>query len=477
MSALVQSETTAGIVATGRAQSAVAGRSLSAFIYYSLLAVILLMATPYGAVQPWWKASFQCAVFLLAAVSIISGGLSFARSQVRLFLPLLLLVGFALVQTISGGANANYPPGAGWIISADPYQTRLFALHLFSLLVLGWLITNHVRDKRRVYQLVDTIVAVGFVTASFGLLRQLTQQSDGFFLAGLKVGFGYGQFINPNHFAYLMEMALGLILGIAAAGGLRGVRLAAYVLAAIPMSLGLILSGSRGGILSIICVVPVLAIILLSRSRNRSADGLPRERSIWRAGKLILVQMALVVLMLSAAITTVTYVGGEKLSGKLVTVGAEFDRGTSDAYVLRTSTWRATWNLIKDRPLAGVGFGGYWIAITKYHTASGEITPQEAHNDYLELLASGGLIGLVLALWFLVEFIRAARRNIRSDDRHMRPIRLGALGGILAVSIHSLVDFGLHIPINAALLVTLMALVVRPVEAIGDGKTQLSQPR
>jgi len=319
----------------------------------------------------------------------------------------------------------------------------------------------------------DTIVAIGFLSASFGLWRQLTQQSDGFFLAGLKAGFGYGQFINANHFAYLMEMALGLILGTAAAGGLRGLRLAVYLLAAVPMCLDLILSGSRGGILSLICLVPFFALIFISSRRKRLEEDAPRKGSIWRAGKLILVQLALIVLLLSAAVTTIIYVGGEPLNQKLGSVRAEFDQHTADAYVLRASTWRATWNLIKDRPIAGAGFGGYWIAISKYHTSSGEITPQEAHNDYLELLASGGLIGLGLALWFLVEFIFAARRNLRSNDRLMHAIRLGALASILAVSIHSLVDFGLHIPINAALLVTLVALVVMPFQIIGKDNTQL----
>lgn len=460
MSALVQSERTATVLTCDHAESAVTVSSLSAFIHYAVLAVIILMAIPYGSVQPWWKASFQCTVFLLAAVSVFSNGISFPRSQIRLFVPLLLLVGSALVQTISVGNPT---------ISADPYQTRLFALNLLSLLTLGWLIAKHVNDQRRIYLLIDTIVAVGFLSASFGLWRQLTQQSDGFFLAGLKAGFGYGQFINANHFAYLMEMALGLILGIAAAGGLRGLRLALYLVAAVPMCLGLILSGSRGGVLSLICLVPFLALILVSGKRKKSDDGLSRERSIWQAGKVILAQVALIILLLSAAVTTVIYVGGEPLTRKLATVDVEFNQRTADTYVLRASTWRATWSLIKDRPLAGAGFGGYWIAISKYHTSSGEITPQEAHNDYLELIASGGLIGLGLALWFLVEFIRTVRGNLRSDDRLMHAIRLGGLASILAVSIHSLVDFGLHIPINAFVFAAIISLVTIPVAKEGFG--------
>ena len=53
-------------------------------------------------------------------------------------------------------------------------------------------------------------------------------------------------------------------------------------------------------------------------------------------------------------------------------------------------------------PFLGVGLGGYWIGITAYHDASGLMTPQEAHNDYLELLSSGGLIGFAIGVWFVV---------------------------------------------------------------------------
>ncbi|MDQ2920447.1 MAG: O-antigen ligase family protein, partial [Acidobacteriota bacterium] len=117
------------------------------------------------------------------------------------------------------------------------------------------------------------------------------------------------------------------------------------------------------------------------------------------------------------------------------------------------------WELIKDHPVSGVGFGGYWIAITKYHRASGEATPQEAHNDYLELLASGGLIGLSIGVWFVVALVMTARRRLRSRDNEIRAVTLGALAGILAVAVHSLVDFGLHITINALIFTVLVSII------------------
>ena len=114
--------------------------------------------------------------------------------------------------------------------------------------------------------------------------------------------------------------------------------------------------------------------------------------------------------------------------------------------------------MIKAHPVAGVGFGGYWTAITNYHDASGAFTPQEAHNDYLELLASGGLISCVLVVWFVAVFLKRARENLSSLDPYRRALCLGALTGIFGVLIHSFVDFGLHVTINALVFCVLMVI-------------------
>jgi O-antigen ligase len=109
-------------------------------------------------------------------------------------------------------------------------------------------------------------------------------------------------------------------------------------------------------------------------------------------------------------------------------------------------------------PIAGVGLGGYWIGITAYHDASGVLTPQEAHNDYLELLSSGGVIGLALGVWFAVIVIRLAHRNLNTDTGFLRAVRIGSVLGIAGVAAHSLLDFGLHLMGNTVVFLTLIML-------------------
>ena len=154
------------------------------------------------------------------------------------------------------------------------------------------------------------------------------------------------------------------------------------------------------------------------------------------------------------------WVGGDPLAHQLAGIPNEFGVKDSDKYsqTYRSRIWPTTWEMIKDHPLGGVGFGGYWIAITKYHNASGEFTPQQAHNDYLELLASGGLIGVAIGLWFIGGFCKSVLIRLRHPDPLLGAFSMGALAGIFAVAIHSIVDFGLHITINALLFATLLVI-------------------
>lgn len=440
-------------------------------VFYGVLGVVLLASIPYGSVEPWWRALFQCLIFALAIVSILERLRSETRHELnpqtrRVFVPLFTLVIFAIAQTVPW-SSANLPGiGQVWTsLSVDASQTWLFVIHLTALGLLGWLLLAHVSSERRFQLLVDFIIVIGVVSAVFGISRQARQHEVGFILPYLRPAIGYAQFINYNHFAFLMEMALGLVLGIVVCRGVSGTRLVIYLVAALPMWTALILSNSRGGILSILCQVIFLGLLPGLRKDIRENSKATGSRLL-RASRLVAVRGVLVAALLAGAIATVVLVGGDPLGGRLEAVPLELDQQTAQTMTLRQSIWRATWAMIKDHPIAGVGFGSYAVAIPKYHVASGEVTPQEAHNDYLELLASGGLIGFAICTWFAVNFLGAARAQLcnPASSPYMRAARFGALAGILTVCVHSLVDFGLHIPINAFVITALLSLVLANIQ-------------
>jgi O-antigen ligase len=157
------------------------------------------------------------------------------------------------------------------------------------------------------------------------------------------------------------------------------------------------------------------------------------------------------------------WIGGDLLVTRLASLSGEIRAEASDPHagVRRREVWAATWELFRSQPITGSGFGAYAVGITRFHNASGQWTPEAAHNDYLELLASGGLIGVALLVWFAIAFCQSARRQLNHVDATQRAICLGALTGIFGVVAHSAVDFGLHVTVNTVVLITLIVLATQ----------------
>ena len=154
----------------------------------------------------------------------------------------------------------------------------------------------------------------------------------------------------------------------------------------------------------------------------------------------------------------VVWMGGEDLALKIAGmsgISQDTIEGTT-----RKDIWRATWSLIKDNPWTGVGFGAYYLAIPQYQVSSGRTKVEQAHNDYLDLIASGGVVAALLAAAFIVLLIWRARSSLRSADPYRRAAALGALAGILSVSVHSVADFGLQLTGIAVIFAALVVIAV-----------------
>ncbi|HSL53874.1 MAG TPA: O-antigen ligase family protein [Pyrinomonadaceae bacterium] len=423
---------------------------LNKLVFGSLLTLIVITPIPYGTVEPWWKAAFVCAVFAICILALIDNLTHIPGKSV--LLPMLALAALAFIQTLSLGSRTEANLTVWNTISADPYQTRFFTLQMLALTVFLALLYRYASTERRVRLLVYTILAIAVASAIFGILRQSTQQQTGFILPLLKPAQGYGQFINKNHFAYLMEMAFGLGLGIILGGGVKRDRLMIYVAILLPIWTALVLANSRGGVLAMITQI-VTAVLLLT-----SVRALSEGYQFQKITQPIAVRALLVVVLFVGIVLGTIWVGGDRLATNFEGTGSEFTTDTLRQGASRNEIWRASLKMFAAHPILGVGLGGYWIGITAYHDASGLMTPQEAHNDYLELRSRGGGSGLALGIGGVVAVIRKARENLRVDVGYMRAVRLGAILGIAGVAAHSLVDFGLHIIVNAVVFLTLIMI-------------------
>jgi O-antigen ligase len=441
---------------------------LNKLVFSALVVLVVVTPIPYGTVEPWWKAAFVCAVFAICILALIE---NIVTADTRIYgrsilLPMLALSALAFLQTLSLGTRteANLPV---WnAISADPYQTRFFALQMLALTAFLALLYRYARTERRIRLLVYTVLAIAVVSAVFGILRQTTQQDTGFLLPLLRKNQGYGQFINKNHFVYLMDMAFGLGLGIVLGGGVKKDRLMIYVALLFPIWMALVLANSRGGVLAMIVQI-VVALLLLT-----SVHTLSENFQLQKVARSALLRAALLVVLVVGIGLGTLWVGGDRLASNFEGASSEFTSDTLRQGASRNEIWRVTLKVFAAHPIVGVGLGGYWIGITAYHDASGLMTPQEAHNDYLELLSSGGVIGFALGVWFVVAVVRKSRENLLTEVGYMRAVRLGAILGIVGVAAHSLVDFGLHIMTNAIVFITLIMMATTASGSFFHAKTQ-----
>ncbi len=422
--------------------------------------MLVFTPLPYGSVEPWPQAVFECVVFMLGFFwcihAILEGSWS-SSGELRLFFPLIALAGLAIAQSVSG-SQANIA-GVRVVnaLSADPFESWIFAMRLLALTMAGMIAVRFTRNSLRLKILVSAIVFIAIASAVFGIVRLTMQHTDGFVLSLLRLGGGFAQFINKNHFAFIVEPVMGLLAALTLLRSDAGSRRLFYVSAIILLWAALVMSGSRGGVLAVTAQTIVAALIFVySRKSRRTTD-----KSWTRTARSIAVTAFTIAAILVIIMMTMIWLGGDQLSTGVQTATTEMTLDASDAHegARRRDIWRATVRMVRAHPISGAGLGGYWAEIPAYHDASGVLTPQQAHNDYLELLASGGLIGAAVFIWFTVALVQQCRKALQTFNGLQRVIAFGSIIGIFGVAVHSLVEFGLHITCNALAFVILLSIL------------------
>jgi len=131
----------------------------------------------------------------------------------------------------------------------------------------------------------------------------------------------------------------------------------------------------------------------------------------------------------------------------------------------RFAAWRDGAEIVRDFPVVGTGLNTFSDAMLFYQTGNSGFHMAQAHNDYVQLAAEGGLLVVVPALVAAVLLAHAIRQNLRAARPESRGywIRAGAAIGLIAVAVQEVFEFSLQIPVNAFLFATLAAVALAPV--------------
>ena len=439
----------------------------SRFIILLLCVAIVLSALLYGTVHYWALAIFElgaCAIIILWAVDAWrSRTLRISRSVLQWPIIGILLLG--LVQLLPLGSHAGAEALSGAPVSSlsiDPYSTRLALVQILALFIYFAAALAFIDSPKRLRLIVRIVTIFGFLLAILGLIQSFTSPHKIYWLKELPQSLPFGPFYNRHHFAGYMELAMSLPLGLLFSGAIENDKRPLYIFAVAMMGIALIMTGSRGGMISLVAGVVFLATIRGFR-RNDGAERSREKRSWFRAALVRVVPpLALVLALIGGA---VLFGGESALSRWVGTVNSD------DPTTGRAHFWSVTLNIIRTHPLVGSGLGSYGLAFTQYDSRNGLFRLEQAHNDYLQLMSDAGVIGFGLAVFFVVTLFRGGFARLETNDQFRRGVTVGALTGCFAVLVHSFFDFTLHTTANALLFLMLATF------ATINGRVENASPR
>src|SRR5258707_68091 len=427
--------------------------TLASRLAFLMICVAVVLSTlAYGTVHYWALATFALSAAGIVCLWSIDGLVlrSAQLSRNALQWPLLGMVALGLIQLfpLRAADNGGLPLSPVRALSLDPYATRLVLVQITALVIYFAATLIFTDTPRRLRTIVRTITIFGFLLAMFGLTQSFT--SDGtrvYWFRQLAQSTAFGPFINRHHFAGYMELAIGLPLGLLFSGAIESYKRPLYAFVVMMMGVALIMTNSRGGIISL--AAEILFLVVVATPGLRRGERRPRAQRIRSA----LLRAGLAFGLIAVLIGGTIAVGGSDVFTRLLGTPNAADPTTGRAHF-----WSVTLDVIKAYPLVGSGLGSFGVIYTRYDSLNGFYRLEQAHNDYLQTLADGGLLGGILGIAFLVILFGQGFPRRETDDKFRRGVATGALAGCFPGLIHSFFGFTLHTTSHALLCLIRAAL-------------------
>jgi O-antigen ligase len=286
-----------------------------------------------------------------------------------------------------------------------------------------------------------TLLLYGFFLALFAIFQFFSSQ--GLIYWRVKSpGWTFGPYVNHNHYAGLMEMLIPLAVASALPEVGRQSRAAVVgCIILIPIA-SLLLSGSRGGVISLLVEVLVAAVLIVwcGPRHARGLTALVGGAALMGAAMLFFWMAPRHIAERLARMGDGTHVSERELGHRM--------EAARDALGI----WR-------DHPWLGAGLGSFETVFPRYQSFPSDFVWDHAHNDYAEALAETGLAGGAALLSTLGLFFWLAFRNLKTRLRDPAGwVQFAAALGCCGFLVHSFADFNFHIPANAAWFVVCAAV-------------------
>ncbi|MHC4371409.1 MAG: O-antigen ligase family protein [Planctomycetota bacterium] len=335
-------------------------------------------------------------------------------------------------------------------------------------------VLNVYRRPDQIKRLLMAIAVVGGIVAAITLAQNVFGNGKIFWFVPTRHGAGRsGPFVNHSNLGQFMNLSIGAALGLLCvklheAFGRRRATPASileymscsaarqlWLLMAVMIlcAAAVFISLTRGGVISMLVAITFTTLLFVSR------------RSLRGNGWIMLI-MALV------AFTLVLYIGFDAVYDRLALL-RDFGKSEGGRLQILKDIWVA-WGKF---PILGTGLGTHSVVYPMFDRSTIVALAAHAENEYAQAAEETGLVGLGLLIIFGIIIWCSYAASIRKINL---PIRLAAFGlgfGLLAILVHSLSDFGQHLPANSTLSAIFCALLLVLARHREDARQQYDPAR
>lgn len=436
------------------------GSRLSKILVFFL---IIFAPLAFGTTEPWSYAVME----ILTALAFFCFLVSLVQRKEDLYgvpglVPLVLFLAYilfqmvplppALVEFLSPKAFSIQEQAfaltetQSWMTLSVNHKAGLSEFFRYGTYVLFYLVTVQLLKEKETLQTLVLVIAVfgGLLAFSSILQFYLTKDMALWFRYSPNNSIIVGPYVNHNHYAGLMEMIFPIVLALfffyrPRIGKTSLVRGIAEILSqekanihiligasALLIVVSIFVSLSRGAMIATSLSLVLFFFLLLKRKISR--------------GNTLLI-LGIVVL----ATLAIGWFGWDQILDRF----ARLKNAQGVVYEARLDFWKDSQEIIRDFTLTGSGLGTFVHIYPPYKSLKDTLVLTHAHNDYIQMLVEGGVIGFFLAAAFLAAWFRQTYGAfLRRRDAFSIYIYMGSLTAMTSILIHSVTDFNLHIGAN-----------------------------
>jgi tetratricopeptide (TPR) repeat protein/O-antigen ligase len=427
--------------------------------YVLFICTLIFAPLAFGTVEQWSLLTVEVLIALAAivySIQLIKTSGSFLH--VPGFIPLLLLMGWMifqlvplpviLVKVLSPATYQVYKPiydmleGNRWMpLTVYQKGTVQECLRIVSYILFYILTIQLLSGAERLKQTVKICSWLAIGVAVLAILQKFSSPNKIYWFRSAPLDSSpIGPWINHSQYCGYIEAIGPVVLALllyywpvfSTNESLRKRIIAFFTMigenfhiflgiGVLIMASSVFISMSRGGIIALTFSLLFFFIILRKRE--------PKYSNLFFAGVAVCLMVSIAFLVGWGSIF-------ERFGHTFTDGRIKFDR---------IPIWQNSSEIFRDYWFAGSGFGTFINIFPNYKTIPDDFIYDHAHNDYIELLTDGGIVGFVLVAWFVIAVVREGWKMIgRRRDRYSILISIGALSGILAMLIHSVSDFNMH---------------------------------